>query len=332
MDLSIIIVNWCSANFLRNCLLSIYANTRGLEFEVIVVDDASFDGCDRMVFHEFPQVRFVQSETNVGFARANNLGVEQSCGESILFLNPDTEVVGPAIAVLWRYLESQPDAGAVGARLLNSDRSLQSSCIQAFPTIVNQALDSDFLRRRIPKSTLWGMRALFLPPVIAEVDAVSGACLMVSRSALRKVKGFSSCYFMYSEDVDLCRKLRSHGRPNYFVSSAEIVHHGGGSSSSKENNFAAVAMRESRFRYMRIWSGWPSAIAYRAVTGLVAVGRIAILELSLLAVWKSSMREAVKRSKRKWMAIFGWAIGFGGKTKSPMPPSATPNGCAGFCG
>src|SRR6266849_1386974 len=98
--ISIIIVNWKSAAFVRKCLASIYANTSGITSEILVVDNASFDGCGEMIRKEFPAVRFVQSQRNQGFARANNLGFEHSTGRILLFLNPDTEVVGSALELM----------------------------------------------------------------------------------------------------------------------------------------------------------------------------------------------------------------------------------------
>src|SRR5207244_4459504 len=96
-DLSIIIVNWKSAAFVRRCVASIYANTTGVNLEIVVVDNASFDGCGEMIRKEFPAVHFIESQENVGFARGNNLGFERSTARTLLFLNPDTEVVGTAL-------------------------------------------------------------------------------------------------------------------------------------------------------------------------------------------------------------------------------------------
>jgi N-acetylglucosaminyl-diphospho-decaprenol L-rhamnosyltransferase len=137
-ELSIIIVNWNSKDFVRKCVQSIMANLMDFAFEIIVVDGASYDGCGEMLMREFPEVRFIQSDKNVGFARASNLGFEQSSGNCLLFLNPDTEVVGPAISILRTALLELDQAGIVGAKLLNTDGSVQTSCIQAFPTILNQ--------------------------------------------------------------------------------------------------------------------------------------------------------------------------------------------------
>lgn len=155
-DLSIIIINWNSVGFLRKCLASVYANTKKTSFEVIVVDNASGDGCGDMVRAEFPEVHFVQSATNLGFAGANNLGVQYSSGKCLLFLNPDTELAGPAIDRMMEFLQSHAEAGIVGARLLNSDLSIQTSCIQNFPTVLNRVIDADLLRRLFPRLAFWG--------------------------------------------------------------------------------------------------------------------------------------------------------------------------------
>ena len=182
----------------------------GLEFEIIVIDSASFDGCAEMLRKEFPQVRFIQSQENLGFAKSNNLAFRSATGESVLFLNPDTEIVGPAINVLHSALKMLPDAGVVGGRLLNSDGTVQTSCVQAFPTILNQLLNAESLRRRFPRSRLWGMAPLFdagTKPKL--VEAISGACVMLPRLLLEKIGVFSKDYFMYSEDIDLSYKVNA---------------------------------------------------------------------------------------------------------------------------
>ena len=101
MDLSIIIVNWNSKEYLRKCIASILAETHGIEFEIVVIDNASFDGCDEMLRQCYPQVRFIQSDRNLGFAKANNVAFKESSGQNLLFLNPDTEIEGVAIETLY---------------------------------------------------------------------------------------------------------------------------------------------------------------------------------------------------------------------------------------
>jgi GT2 family glycosyltransferase len=213
-EVSIIIVNWNSRDFVRQCLASLYRHTSGFAFEVIVVDGASYDGCKEMLEAEFSSVRFVQCEKNVGFARANNLGAEQAQGTTLLFLNPDTELLDDAPADLVRILRSTPEAGLVGCRLLNSDRSVQTSCVQALPTVFNQFFDSEYLRSRFPHWRTWGTVSLQIgsgEPMV--VQAVSGACMTIARSDFVAVGGFTPSYFMYGEECSsgkACPLLSQH--------------------------------------------------------------------------------------------------------------------------
>jgi N-acetylglucosaminyl-diphospho-decaprenol L-rhamnosyltransferase len=159
-DVSIVIVNYRSAAFTQACLRSIYLSSAA-DCEVIVVDNASYDGCGEMMRAEFPQAVFLQSNRNLGFAGANNLGTAAAHGDYLLYLNPDTEVRPEAVERLRACLAATPDAGLAGARLLNSDLSLQTTSVTAFPTIGNQVLGADYLQRKFPAAKLWGMRALY---------------------------------------------------------------------------------------------------------------------------------------------------------------------------
>ena len=310
-DLSIIIINWNSVEFVRKCLASIYTNPAALNFETIVVDNASFDGCGEMLGREFPGVIFVQSRENLGFAGANNLGFAHSKGRTVLFLNPDTETIGSAIGEMWSFLESRNDAGAVGAKLLNSDLSVQTSCIQRFPSILNQILDFDCLRNLFPKSALWGTWPLFAEAARpAPVDVISGACLMAKRDVLANVGVFSGDYFMYAEDVDLCHKIQKQGLRCYCVPQATLLHHGGRSSSSKpENNFAAILMRESMLKFMRKTKGKLYGFAYRSSTALVAAARLLVLSSLFLLTAGRIRRNSISGAFAKWASILRWAIG-----------------------
>jgi len=307
MDLSIIIVNWKSVAYLEKCLVSVFANTAGVGFEVIVVDNASFDGSGEMIARLYPQVKFVQSEYNLGFAGANNLGFGHSSGHALLFLNPDTEVTGSAVATLLDVLERKPDAGIVGAKLLNSDGTVQTSCIQRFPSIVNQAIDSDVLRNAFPKLHVWGTWPLLekqTGPVSVEV--ISGACMMARRSAFEQVGLFSTDYFMYSEDVDLCYKFHRTGFKNFYVDEAKVVHHGGGSTSTNgQSHFSTVVMRESLLRFFTLRRGRFYAAAYRVSVVVMSTVRCAILATGLLLIRDRDIRNALSR----WGAILRWGIG-----------------------
>lgn len=309
VDLSIIIVNWKSVAYTRKCLKSIYDTAYPLEVEIIVVDNASFDGCKEMIEAEFRETIFIQSHSNIGFAGANNLGFKRSQGRTILFLNPDTEVQGFALQKLVSALESKSDAGMVGARLLNSDLTLQTTCVVALPSILNTTLNSDFLRRRFPKWRIWGMRPLFTAgSVPLPVQAISGACMLGKRDVITAVHAFTPDYFMYSEDMDLCLKIRKAGWNIYYVSEAVIVHHAARSSAERvEDDFSTIMTRESLMRFMELHRGRLYAALYRLATGIVALARIALLIL-VMPVRPYSFQRLLKPLK-KWSRVLAWSLG-----------------------
>jgi N-acetylglucosaminyl-diphospho-decaprenol L-rhamnosyltransferase len=311
MDLSIIIVNWNSKDYLRKCIASILAETRNIEFEIIVIDGASFDGTDKMLRQHYPQVRFIQSSQNIGFAKANNEAFKFSRGNTILFLNPDTEIKGKAVQVLLRESQSLPDAGVVGAKLLNTDGTIQTSCIRSFPTILNETLDFEPLRQRFLHSRLWGMGPLFdKSKEMIAVDAISGACMMVRRSVFEKVGMFSTHYFMYSEDIDLCYKTAKLGFRNYYVPSAIVTHHGGGSSGQNEvSTFSSVMIVESQWRFFvsnrSLGYGWLYRVSIMAASAVRVVAATLLWHRSAVSARKKTWKTAVQ----KWLVRLRWALG-----------------------
>ena len=310
-NLSIIIINWKSQAFVRDCLASICANIGSLTHEILIVDNASFDGCGEMVRSEFPHVLFIQSEYNLGFAAANNLAFARSSGRNILFLNPDTEIRGTAIQELVSALECLPDAGMVGARLLNSDGSLQTTCITAIPAILNQTLNSRYLRRTFPRWKIWGMRALFenvTTPV--PVEAISGACMLARREVIQRVGGFRADYFMYAEDMDLCVAITQAGWKIYYVPDAAITHHAGGSSVfRKESNFSNIMLRQSVTHFFRLYRGPLYVMLYRASLAGVSMLRILALLIFFPVIVKRWSYSRASHVLKKWCVIFFWSLG-----------------------
>ena len=285
MCLSIIIVNWNSTEYARECIRSVYEHCTGLLFEIIVVDNASPDGDVDALKQEFPAILLLKNCDNLGFSRANNLGVRRSSGEYILFLNPDTKLLGPSINIMLTSLALLPDAGAIGCRLLNEDLSVQTSCIQAFPTILNQALDAEVLRRRWPSSRLWGIAPLTSAfPAPAPVQVVSGACLMIRRYVFEKVGMFSEDYFMYAEDLDLCQQIVRAGYRNYYIGAASVIHYGGRSSMPHS---ATVMKWSAILRYFEKNRGRAYASLFRLVIAGVASARLIVLALGRLLEYPS---------------------------------------------
>lgn len=308
MSLSVLIVNWNSRDYLRKCLQAIRVTSADLVTQVVVVDGGSFDGCDEMLAAEFPHVEFVQSPDNIGFGRSNNLGFQRVTGDFLLLLNPDTELKPDALRAMHVQLCELPQAGLLGPRLLNSDGTLQTSCVQAQPTPWNQFLDLNFLRRRFPQWSLWGNREAFTARQPVSVEAVSGACMLLHSDTFRQLGGFASHFFMYGEDLDLCARVRAAGRKVYHVPGAEVIHHGGGSSAGTFSKFSTVLMRQSVYRVIRSHQGRIAAGSYRLLMALSAFVRVLLLApVCCLAGGRAS--GARYSAVRKWFSVLRWSIG-----------------------
>jgi GT2 family glycosyltransferase len=314
MDISIIVVNWNSIAFTRDCIASIRTSMHGQDYEIVVVDNASQDDCSCLLSDASVPLKVINSPSNLGFAGANNLGFEHSTGDKLLFLNPDTLVRKDAIQRMAAHLDSAPEIGAVGCRLLNSDFSVQTSSVQPFPTISNQLFALDWIHRRWPRWSLLGIESLAANNAVSasEVEVVSGACIMVKRRVFAKIGGFSTEYFMYAEEADLCYRIRRAGWIIKHLDSAEIVHFGGKSSKTQGSTFSDIVMRESIFNLLRKFRGSAYAYLYRVALLFSAVIRLALLT-PLFALPASLLdRAVVLRAFRKWRSIASWAIAMEG--------------------
>ena len=325
-SLSIVIVNWRSKDYLRGCLRAVAATCAEFSPEIIVVDGASFDGCGEMLAAEFPYVQFVQSHENIGFGQCNNLGFSHATGEVVMFLNPDTEIQPGSVQRMLAELKSRPRAGLIAPRLLNTDRSLQTSCVQAFPTPLNQALDSDLLRAVFPNSRLWGTGQAFTSRVPVVVEAVSGACMLVPAEIYRRLGGFSSHYFMYGEDMDLCYRLRQAGLEVVHVPEAEVIHHGSGSSSQQVTHFSTVLIRSTNFINLKVNHGSLTARWYWLLQILSAVVRLVAAAPFAAVLPPCRLRTVARRTTLKWWYILQWAVGIDRVGRGIEPPRFTAAG------
>jgi N-acetylglucosaminyl-diphospho-decaprenol L-rhamnosyltransferase len=255
MDLAIITVSYNTRELLADCLESALAglDRSGLSGEIWVVDNASPDGSAEMVRNHFPTVRLIAHEVNLGFAAGNNLALAQielgtvAAPRHILFLNPDTRIVGAALGTMVRFLDASPGTGAVGPRLVHHDGSFQHSAF-AFPGLTQLLLDFFPVHPRLLDSALNGRypRRLYEGGQPFAVDHPLGAALMVRGTSLDQVGGFDESFFMYCEEIDLCRRIKEQGWDIYCVPGAEIVHLVGQSTGQFRDRMF-VALWRSRF-------------------------------------------------------------------------------------
>ena len=263
-DLSVIIVNWNVRDLLRRCLHSILANLPTGQLEVIVVDNGSTDGSAEMVRTEFPQVHLLANPDNRGFTGANNQGLAVARGRYVLLLNPDTEVVGDALETLVAFADAHPDVGVVGPQLLNPDGTVQSSR-RRFPTLATALLESTWLQPYAPRRLLARYYVLDRPDdEVQDVDWVTGAALMARREAVEQVGPLDEGFFMYSEELDWCRRFRAAGWRVVYLPTARIIHHEG-KSSEQVLPARHIHFQTSKIRYFRKYHGPAAAEVLRLV-------------------------------------------------------------------
>ena len=305
-DVSIVIVNWNSSAYLRECLASIAEQTHGFKLEIIVVDNASTEHGLEHVEREFPEARFLRLEKNLGFAGANNEGFRHAHGRYLLLLNPDTKLVTPAINIMLGAIGRLPDAGIMGCTLLNTDLTVSTTSIQKFPTILNQLLTFEYLRVRFPACPLWNIDPLFREsqePV--RVDVIPGACMFLRRDVFERAGLLSEHYFMYAEDIDLNYKVSRLGLASYYIGQARIVHHGGGSSSQQAvSRWSTVMTKRAMVRYFRTSRGRAYSIAYQITMGISAIVRLTVLGILCCL----GQRDRVANSMGKWFTILKWSL------------------------
>jgi len=260
--LSIIIVSWNVLELLSSCLASIERGRGSLKIELIVVDSASADGTSQMVAKRFPWVNLIACSENVGFPRGNNLGMAAANGRYLLLLNPDTELVGDALQTMVAYLDTHPQVGLLGPQLLNSDGSVQSSR-RRFPTMTTAFFESTWLQPIAPNSILdsYYMRDV-ADDETAVADWVMGACMMLRREVMAQVGGMDEAYFMYSEELDYCRRIKEEGHQIIYLPTAQVVHHFG-KSSEQAVTTRHINFNRAKLRYFRKYHGRFAAFVLR---------------------------------------------------------------------
>lgn len=278
-DLSVVILNWNTRDYLVEALCSITEQEWQHNIEVIVVDNASqLDNSVEVVQRDFPQVHLIANPTNVGFSAGNNIGLRVARGHYILFLNPDTIVHKGALDILVDWMDKHPGIGACGPKLLNPDGSLQASC-RSFPSIGAGFFRNTPLGRLFPNNP-WTRSYLmqdFSHDREAAVDWLSGSALLIRREALAQVGPWDEKFFMYCEDVDLCYRLKEASWARFYVPHATITHRIGAASDWAQGKmirrFHASMLRFFFKHYARGWRVLLAPVVVLGV-GLRALGAV----------------------------------------------------------
>jgi|WetSurMetagenome_2_1015567.scaffolds.fasta_scaffold05961_5 GT2 family glycosyltransferase len=310
IDVSIVIVNWKVKDLLRQCLSSIGGATHDLLLEVIVVDNNSGDGSSEMIRQEFPDVRLIANTENAGFARANNQGIAISRGRYILLLNPDTIVIGKSIPAMAAFLDGNREAGAVGPKIRFPDGTIQYTCARNLPSLLTGFLDLSGLSYKFPKGRVTGswQMGYWDHNDERDVDAISGACMMVKREVIDRIGLLDEKYFMYGEDIDWCFRIKRGGWKIRYLPTAEITHFAGQSS----RLYANIVMEDYRsmYRFLKSKDGSFVAVLYRLLA--IVLGGLWFLYWSTrLAIAGSDPKGETIRKEvlPRYRTMIGWGLG-----------------------
>ncbi len=229
MDLSIIIVNYNVKEFLQNLLHSIDKAAQNITHEIIIVDNASDDGSIEFLQQKFPKVKLIINKENLGFGKANNIGMKIAKGRYFLLLNPDTLLSENLLQEMTTFLDKTIEAGMAGCKILNPDGTLQLACRRSFPGPWTSFCKVTGLSTLFPKRKIFAHYNLtYLDEnQTYEVDAISGSFMMMRKEVYEKTGGFDEDFFMYGEDLDLCYRIQKEGYKVFYVHSAQIIHYKG---------------------------------------------------------------------------------------------------------
>jgi GT2 family glycosyltransferase len=268
VEISVVIVNWNAKRFLLECLTSLRDAPAARTVEVIVVDNNSTDGSLEMVEAEFSNVKLIKSSENLGFAKANNVGIRESGGRYVSLINSDAKVLGNCLDVLADYMDQHPDIGNVGPKVLNGDMTLQGTC-RRFPTLWNNFCEASGISKVFKKSAVFTDEHMndFPHDRELDVDVLVGCFWLVRKEAFEEVGLLDETFFIYAEDVDWCKRCWDAGWRVTFFPGAEAIHYRGGSSSNDPGRFSTEQYK-AVLQYWKKHHGPAEQLGIRAIKGL----------------------------------------------------------------
>ncbi len=289
ITLSVIIVSYNVRYYLEQCLRSVRQAARGLDVEILVVDNNSSDGSVEYLEPLFREVRFIKSEVNLGFSKANNLAAGMAKGQYLLFLNPDTIVSENAFADCISFMDSHPGAGITGVCMLNRDGSFAPESRRAVPTPFVAFCKMSGLCALFPKSRVFGKYYLGHLDRTEEnrIEVVSGAYMFVRREAFERVGGFDETFFMYGEDVDLSYRILKSGYENWYIP-VRILHYKGESTNRTSFSYSKVFYNAMLIFFNKHFRGY-GRLFHWAVHLVIPIQTVtAFICLNLFSRWRGN--------------------------------------------
>jgi GT2 family glycosyltransferase len=301
-ELSIIIVTWNARGFAWECLDSLRSYKSNETVEVIVVDNASVDGTPALIEKEFPWVRLINNSSNVGFAKANNIGIKASVGKYVSLINSDVKIPHECLGSMYAFMESTPSAGMLGPQMLCPNGLIGRSYMR-FPTIWRAFCNALGLHRILRKSQGFGgiLMTEFDNNQTTEVDVLNGWFLMVRRQAVEEVGMLDEQFFMYGEDIDWSYRFHKAGWKRMYFAEARAFHYGGASSDNAPIRFYIERQRAN----IQFWKKHRSWLGVAACHVLIYLNEmIRIVGHSARFLTKKSLRaDSVLKVKRSWACL-----------------------------
>ena len=307
-DLSIIVVSWNVGDLLRDCLHSIERTSGDLAVEVIVVDNGSMDGTPDMVRRQFPDVLLIASGANLGFARANNVGLREARGRYVLFLNPDTLVRDRALLRMTAFLDTHPEFVMVGPRLTLPDGSVQPECARRLPRLPLALFEALYLHRVPHVGPVIRKRLVSTYDLdrSQEVEAISGAAMLARRATFIAVDGFDETFLHTAEDADLCARIRARGGRIQYLAEAEVVHLQGQSTAQAVARTGAMAIFSAGTYFERSY-GRRQARAYRLTVKCVQMPMFLLVGL-IKVPFRGGRVDDLKERIQLAISVWRWRL------------------------
>ncbi|MDR3499400.1 MAG: glycosyltransferase family 2 protein [Parvibaculum sp.] len=308
--LSIIIISYNTREMTLACLRSVFAETRDVPFEIIVVDNNSPDGSAKAIAEAFPNIRLMAERDNHGFALGNNIAAREAKGEFLLLLNPDTVVLDRAIDRLMGFAAERPQAGIWGGRTVFADGSLNpASCWQRI-TLWNLVCRASGLAAIFSGSEFFNPEAFggWQRDSVRQVDIVSGCFFLLRRELWERLGGFSPEFFMYGEEADLCLRARAFGVRPHITPEATIIHYGGASETVRADK--TVRLLKAKVHLIRRhWSHFASRFGVLLLAAWPLSRLIALSVLSRLRP-TAPRTESLETWKKVWASRDEWLRGY----------------------
>lgn len=301
-DISIIIVNWNTKELLLKCVSSIEQEINQYKVEIIVVDNASNDGSVQALKDFYPHVKLIQNKENLGFAKANNIGIKSSSGKYVCLANSDVELRDDCLFRMYDYMDKHQQIAVLGPKVFYPDMRNQVSCTN-FPTLWNNFCEASGLHKISHLSKIFSGEYMryYHHNAILKVDSLVGCFLMVRRNAIDQVGLLDERFFIYAEEVDWCKRFRNAGWDIVFLPDASVIHHDA-SSSAKEPLRFSTELLKSQIKY---WKKHRSKIAVLIFLLIIVVNHgVRLILGSILYIIKPSQRtENTKRLLKNYSAL-----------------------------